>query len=117
MYTYISKTEFMDTMRARRPDNFTYEGLSTLFDALEEIEEATGEELQFDPVGICCRYSEYASAIDALRDLGGDLADAARMLLESEDEETAEDSARNLLRDHTMVWECHGGAVVIDSEF
>ena len=117
MYTYITKTEFMDTMRARRPDNFTYEGLSTLFDALEEMEADMGTELQFDPVGICCQYSEYPSAIDALRDLGGDLADAARTLLETEDAETAEDSACDLLRDHTMVWECEGGAVVIDSEF
>ena len=44
---------------------FTYEGLSALFDMLTEYEESTGEELELDVVGICCEFTEY----DSLQDL------------------------------------------------
>ena len=39
--------------------NFSYEGLNSLFDYLEELEEDMGKEMEFDPVAICCEYSEY----------------------------------------------------------
>ena len=31
----------------------------SLFDYLEELEEDMGKETEFDPVAICCEYSEY----------------------------------------------------------
>ena len=40
-------------------NNFSYEGLNSLFDYLEELEEDMGKETEFDPVAICCEYSEY----------------------------------------------------------
>ena len=39
--------------------NFSYEGLNSLFDYLEQFEEDMGKEIEFDPVAICCDYSEY----------------------------------------------------------
>ena len=39
--------------------NFSYEGLNSLFDYLEQFEEDIGKEMEFDPVAICCEYSEY----------------------------------------------------------
>ena len=39
--------------------NFSYEGLNSLFDYFEELEEDMGKEIEFDPVAICCEYSEY----------------------------------------------------------
>ena len=39
--------------------NFSYEGLNSLFDYLEQFEEDMGEEIDFDPIAICCEYSEY----------------------------------------------------------
>jgi len=117
MYTNTTKTDFMDTMQAVRPGSFTYDGLDALFDGLEAMEDDMGEQIEFSPVTICCQFSEYPSAIDALLDLGGDLEAAARTLLENEEQETAEENALDLLRDETLVFECDGGAVVIDSEF
>ena len=59
----INKDQFRNWFR--RSDtyehNFSYEGLSALFDHLEGWEESTGEELDFDPVALCCEYSEYDS--------------------------------------------------------
>jgi len=39
--------------------NFTYEGLNALYNYLEELEESTGEPIEFDMIGLCCEYSEY----------------------------------------------------------
>lgn len=38
--------------------NFSYEGLSALFDYLEQLSDDIGEDLDFDPVAIACDYSE-----------------------------------------------------------
>ena len=42
-----------------RPNNFSYTGLASLFDYLEEYEESTGEQIEFDPIALCCEYTEY----------------------------------------------------------
>ncbi len=41
-------------------NGFSYDGLSILFDYLEEFEAAVGVELVFDPVAVHCQYSEMA---------------------------------------------------------
>lgn len=57
----LTREMFIDGMKAARPGNFTYEGLDALFEYLTELEEGLGEELEFDPIAICCEYSEYRS--------------------------------------------------------
>lgn len=42
-------------------NNFSYEGLKALYDYLEDYEEQSGEALEFDPIAICCDYSEFDS--------------------------------------------------------
>lgn len=55
----INRYEFIDNMLSYYDGNgFTYEGLSVLFDYLEEYEEDTGEELELDVVALHCQYSE-----------------------------------------------------------
>ena len=70
----INKDQFRNWFR--RSDtyehNFSYEGLSALFDHLEGWEDSTGEELDFDPIALCCEYSEY----DSLEDLIADYIDS-----------------------------------------
>lgn len=68
MITTISKSDFIDTFKKSdtRKDQFTYEGLEALFDYLEEYEEGLGEQIEFDMVGICCDYTEYATAWEAM---------------------------------------------------
>ena len=55
----VYKNEFIDTMMDIRPDNFSYDGLVALFDYLEEIEDSCGEEMEFDPIALCCDFTEY----------------------------------------------------------
>ena len=39
-------------------DNFSYEALELLFNHFEGIENDTGEEIELDPIAICCEYAE-----------------------------------------------------------
>jgi len=61
MHQYVNEYIFKDTIRRLRPDNFTWGGLSALFEYLEEYEKDTGFKIEFDPIGICCEFSEYAN--------------------------------------------------------
>jgi len=72
--------EFRNEFDSVRPDNFTYEGLSALYDYLTEYEESTGEEFELDVIALCCDFTEYENieevkgsypnieSIDGLRD-------------------------------------------------
>jgi len=42
-----------------RNNNFSYEGKRALFDWLEQYEEDTGEEMEYDMIALCCEYNEY----------------------------------------------------------
>ncbi len=42
-----------------RENQFSYEGLETLFNYLEEYEEGTGEEIKLDVIALCCEYTEF----------------------------------------------------------
>ena len=50
--------QFREAFRSLRPDNFSYDGLSILFDYFEQYEEDTGEEIELDVIAICCEWAE-----------------------------------------------------------
>ena len=58
MKTTVSVYDFRDTFQQIRPNNFSYEGLTILFDYFEELEEACGQEIELDVIAICRDYSE-----------------------------------------------------------
>lgn len=53
MYQTIGLSQFRDGFKYR-PDNFSYEGLGALFDYFETMD----EDFEFDPIAICCDFSE-----------------------------------------------------------
>jgi hypothetical protein len=75
-------------------DNFSFEGLIALYDYLEELDESMGEQTEFDPIAICCDYSEY----DSLKDIKANYPDIKSL----------ED-----LQDNTTVIECDNGHLII----
>lgn len=96
MKTTVNFSDFVRAfVDAGRADNFTHEGLRSLFDYFEEYEESTGEEIELDVIAICCDYSEDA------------LADIARMysidLSDCEDEDEQADTVRDYLNDNTKL--------------
>jgi len=50
----LTKDMFRFQMNQIRPDNFSYEGQGELFDYLDEMD----SELEFDPIAICCDFSQ-----------------------------------------------------------
>ena len=44
----------------KRVESFGYDGLRTLFEYLEQLEDDLGEQIELDVVGICCDYSKYS---------------------------------------------------------
>jgi len=59
MIDTISVYTFRRWFEEHRPNNFSYTGLASLFEYLEEYEESTGEQIEFDPIALCCEYTEY----------------------------------------------------------
>ena len=54
MKTTINFSEFRDLFQKIRPDNFSYQGLRSLFDYLEDID----PDFELDVIAICCDFSE-----------------------------------------------------------
>ena len=73
MITQVSETDFIDAFRAIRPDNFTYNGLKALYVYLEDLEDGTDEQIQFDVIGICCEYQEFKNWSEFEDDYGNTL--------------------------------------------
>jgi hypothetical protein len=95
----ITEYQFVDSFRhAGRESQFTVPARRALFEYLERFEEDTDTELELDPVGICCEWVEYPSALKAAKDYGFD--------------EVCGPEALEWLREHTQVVEFTGGVVI-----
>jgi len=57
----VTRFDFVDWFRGsdNYKNHFSYDGLNSLFDYFEELEEDMGQEIDFDPIAICCEFSEY----------------------------------------------------------
>jgi len=59
MKTTVDFSDFVDGFtKWDRKDQFSYDGLITLFNFLENFEEEYGEEIEFDPIDICSEFTE-----------------------------------------------------------
>ena len=102
-----TESDFVDGFdRVGRSENFSRQGRRALYEYLTELEESCGEELEYDPVAVCCDYSEYAGAVEAAEDFGWEGRDP------DDDEDAAEESALRWLDDRTTVVRHPGGIVV-----
>ena len=58
MKTTVNFSDFVDGFtKLDRKDQFSHDGLKLIFDYLESLEE-DGEEIEFDPIGICSEFTE-----------------------------------------------------------
>lgn len=63
MKTTVTLFDFRDAFRqCGRQDQFSYEALGLLFDYFEALEDSLGQEIELDPIAICCEYSEESPA-------------------------------------------------------
>jgi hypothetical protein len=91
----IGLSQFTDAFMAIRPNNFSYEGLTWLFDWIEEQENNEGIEQELDVIALCCDFSE-SSYEEVIKDY--DLADE-----EYEDPETMQQAVIDYLNSETII--------------
>lgn len=102
MKTIVSEYQFVDAFRlCGRETQFSVPARRALFDHFENIEEWTDTEITLDPIGICCEFAEYPSALAAAKDFGF-----------QEGIDSKEESALEWLQNRTQVIEFDGGLVI-----
>ena len=60
----MNEFDFKNEFKKIRPNNFSYDGLTVLYDYLIQYEEDCDTELEFDPIAYCCEYTEFDSFKD-----------------------------------------------------
>jgi len=120
MKTTLSTSDIARALH--RDDNaaWSWNGAKALAEYLEQLEEDTGEEMEFDAVAIRCDFSEYGSLEAWASDYFRNQADAVDQLGltlgmdGSIDEESDEidDNIRSYIRDKGTLIEFDGGVIV-----
>jgi len=71
MIQEITQSQFKDAfIKMGRKDNFSFEGLSVLYDFLNGAYEGTDQEYKLDVIALCCDFTEYESFEDFKKDYG-----------------------------------------------
>ncbi len=102
MKTIVTEFQFIESFRlCGRESQFSVPARRALFAHLEDYEKSTCFELELDPIGICCDFAEYPSALEAAKVYG--------LELRGDDDESR---ALDWLREKTQVVEFEGGIVI-----
>tara|TARA_R110000764_G_scaffold118988_1_gene206516 strand:- start:233 stop:529 length:297 start_codon:yes stop_codon:yes gene_type:complete len=64
----IRENEFVHAIVSDAYNDISYDGAIALFEYLEELEDSTGEEIEFDSVAIRCEWAEYNNLEAVLSD-------------------------------------------------
>lgn len=67
MIDTVTQQTFTNTM-TNEYNNFSHEGSKALFNYLEQYEEDTGTQIEFDPVALRCEYTEYKNLDQIIND-------------------------------------------------
>lgn len=68
----VSESSFIDGFSGSYATNFSYEARKVLYDYLWDLSEDMGEDIEYDPVALCCEYTEYTSLEEFNNDYGED---------------------------------------------
>jgi hypothetical protein len=102
MKTIVTEFQFIDSFRhAGRETQFSVNARRALFEHFEQVEEDSDTEITLDPIGICCEWAEYPSALKAANDYGF-----------KGNENDTEEAALDWLHEQTQVVEFEGGIVI-----
>lgn len=94
MIQTINLSDFRDAFkRCGRDDHFSYEALGVMFDYIEQYEQETGVQQEFDPIGICCEWAE---------DIPENIAYAHDIEVGLDNMEDLEQTVTDYLNDHTL---------------
>ena len=69
MINTLSTNQAVTELMADDNANWSYEAATALVEWLEELEDSSGEPIEFDPVALRCEFSEY-TATDLVEEYG-----------------------------------------------
>jgi hypothetical protein len=101
----LTTHEIAHKLREDENAGWSCAGALALAEYLEALEEDTGEEMEFDRVGIRCDYSEHASATEAASNYAWEPD-------KDNDEEQNEEAALDFLQDRTVAITFDGGVII-----
>jgi hypothetical protein len=102
MKTAVSEYQFIESFRlCGRETQFSVPARRALFDHFEQVEEDSDTEITLDPIGICCEWAEYPTALKAANDFGF-----------KGNESDTEEAALDWLHEQTQVVPFDGGLVI-----
>jgi hypothetical protein len=104
----INESMFKDQFRLHgRKDQFSYNGLTALYNHLEEaFDEDSGYEYDLDVISLCCEFTEYSNALYAA------LSYSAFTIYENMNEQEQEREALQFLSDNTTIIHFDGGVII-----
>ena len=94
-----------------RKDSFSWEGLEVLFNYIEELEMATGEEIELDVISLCGDFVE-SIIEDLIREYDIDLSDC-----DTDDEEAIRETVMEYMEQNTIVCGVTSGGSVVYEAF
>lgn len=97
----LNTSEAADLLMADKDAGWSYAGARALVEYLENLEDDTGEEIEFDRVALRCDFTEYESAREAAEDYGWE-----------PDEDADEEAALKWLTDRTTAITFNGGVII-----
>ena len=115
MHINVTSAMFADAFRRMgREDQFSREALEALFEYIENYEEDTGSSVELDVVGLCCEFTEYTTAVEAVADCYGFTSELEADEYNSPEdfEEAKESEAREWLEDRTIVIDFDNGLII-----
>jgi hypothetical protein len=106
----LTTSSAVELLKADQYARWSRAGARALVEHLEELEEDTGEEIEFDAVAIRCDYSEHESALQAA--LAQGFEPNPNLGEGTQSEEDKEADALAWLQDQTQVIKFEGGVIV-----
>ena len=110
MYETVTESRFIQAFATLRPNQFSRKALVALFDYLDQLEQDLGEETEFDPIALCCEWTEYKDAFEAAEAYGWE---APEIPEGEERDDTSDRKALEYLQDQTHVIDFDGGVLVL----
>jgi hypothetical protein len=113
MKTTLTTSHAAEILANDENSSFSRLGAYALVEYLEELEDSTGEEMEFDPVAIRCDFSEHDSLTDWAEDYfsGDNWRDDVKCDYDADDD-TLDDKIREYIQDHGQLIEFSGGIIV-----
>ena len=113
MKNTLSTNQIAQNLRADTNANWSRAGATALAEYLEEIEQESGQEMEFDACAIRCDFAEYCSLSEWASDYFAKGKVESSLGIEGDDDdEIKEQKTRDFIANHGTLLEFCGGIIV-----